>query len=307
MNITLGTSYSFKRIGKRANQEDARYPDEDCSAGNAFFFLVCDGVGGCEKGEVASNTMCRAFAEALKGRDWGEDFSNDDFSRVLDYAYRELNRIADADYRDMGTTLTFVCFHAGGCLAAHIGDSRIYHIRPGVGILYRSEDHSLVNALVRSGNITPEEAVNHPRGNVITRCVSVAGKEEDWAKATVMRIDDLEAGDYFFLCTDGVLESVTDKTLVEVLSSSLPDEAKLNCLADLCQTSHDNHTAYLIPVTSVTKDAVEEVDEPIDVADGGGCSTCAFNRNKEQVREVAAFKPTKPMGKVAAFIQRIFN
>ena len=307
MRIILGTPYSFKRIGKRGNQEDARYPDDDRPSGNSSFFLVCDGVGGCEKGEVASNAVCRAFVETLEGRDWGGDFSNDDFSRVLTYAYQELDRIADTAHRDMGTTLTFVCFHADGCLAAHIGDSRIYHVRPGTGILYRSEDHSLVNALVHSGNITPDEAINHPRGNVITRCISVAGKKEEWPKATVMRIDNLEAGDYFFLCTDGVLESVTDKTLVDILSSSLSDEAKLNRVADLCQDSYDNHTAYLIPVASVTVDAMEMADEPFPVSDEEGSSTRAFSRNMEQTREVAAIHSTTAIGKVAAFIQRIFK
>lgn len=307
MDITLSTTYSFKRIGKRGNQEDARYPDDNSPAGCAPFFLVCDGVGGNEKGEVASNTVCRAFAEILGGRDWSQDFSTDDFSKALSYAYRELDRVADAGHRDMGTTLTFVCFHAGGCLAAHIGDSRIYHIRPGAGILYRSEDHSLVNALVHSGNITPEEAINHPRSNVITRCVSVDGKEEDWAKATVMRIDDLEAGDYFFLCTDGVLESVTDEVLVDILSSTLPDEAKLDRVAELCQASHDNHTAYLIPIASVVREVeeIEKEQEPVSAEEGS--STRAFSRDREQAREVAAGSPTTALGKVTAFFQRIFN
>lgn len=306
MDITLGTTYSFKRIGKRNNQEDARYPDDNSPADCAPFFLVCDGVGGSEKGEVASHTVCRAFAEILKGRDWSQDFSTDDFSKTLNYAYQELDRVADAGHRDMGTTLTFVCFHAGGCLAAHIGDSRIYHIRPGAGILYRSEDHSLVNALVHSGNITPEEAINHPRSNVITRCVSVDRKEE-WAKATVMRIDDLEAGDYFFLCTDGVLESVTDEVLVDILSSTLSDEAKLNRVAELCQASHDNHTAYLIPISSVVKDAIEIEEEQVPASAEEGSPTRAFSRNREQAREIAAGNPTTALGKVAAFIQRIFN
>lgn len=307
MDITLGTTYSFKRIGKRNNQEDARYPDDDSPADCAPFFLVCDGVGGSEKGEVASHTVCRAFAEILKGRDWSQDFSTDDFSKTLNYAYQELDRVADADHRDMGTTLTFVCFHVGGCLAAHIGDSRVYHIRPGVGILYRSEDHSLVNALVHSGNITPEEAINHPRSNVITRCISVDRKEEEWAKATVIRINDLEVGDYFFLCTDGVLESVTDEALVEILSSTLPDEAKLDRVAELCQASHDNHTAFLIPIASVVREVeeIEEEQEPVSAEEGS--STRAFSRDREQAREVAAGSSTTALGKVAAFIQRIFN
>lgn len=303
MKITLSTPHSFKRIGRRKNQEDSRYPDEDCPQSCTPFFLICDGVGGCEKGEIASNTVCHAIAQALKGTDWGKDFSNNDFSMILNCAYKALEKMADASNRDMATTLTFVCFHAGGCLAAHIGDSRIYHVRPGTGILYRSDDHSLVNALVHSGNITPEEAINHPQSNVITRCISVADDREKRANATVMRIDDVQAGDYFFLCTDGVLESVTDETLVSTLSSPSSDKEKLNHLAELCKESHDNHTAYLIPVASVEKeDSWETVSKPSE-----GNSTHLFSRGKEQVREVTATDNNKPMNKVTAFIQKLFK
>ena len=309
MKITLGTPCSFKQMGRRGNQEDSRYPDEDRPKGCAPFFLVCDGVGGCEKGEVASNTVCQAIAQALEGTDWRQEFSGNDFGAVLNHAYKALDRMADDSNRDMATTLTFVCFHAGGCLAAHIGDSRIYHVRPGAGILYRSDDHSLVNALVHSGNITPEEAFSHPRSNVITRSISVTDGREKRAGATVMQIDDIRTGDYFFLCTDGVLEGVTDEALVSVLSSSLSDEEKLNRLAGLCRESHDNHTAYLIPVVSVEG---EEASEPVETAgvssaSGEGKKTDLFSRRQEQAREVTAADTGKPMDRVAAFIRNLFK
>lgn len=309
MKITLGTPCSFKQMGRRDNQEDSRYPDEDRPKDCAPFFLVCDGVGGCEKGEVASNTVCHAIAQALKDTDWTQNFSNNDFGAVLNHAFKELEQIADAGNRDMATTLAFVCFHAEGCLAAHIGDSRIYHVRPGAGILYRSADHSLVNALVHSGNITPEEAPGHPRSNVVTRCISVTGKGEERANATVMRIDDLLASDYFFLCTDGVLECVTDEALVSVLSSPLSDEEKLKCLADMCQESHDNHTAYLIPITSVEGEGqsgpVEAADVPF--SSGDGKETDLFSRKPEQAREVVACNTGKTGNKVADFIRKLFK
>ena len=109
----------------------------------------------------------------------------------------------------MGTTMTFVCFHQGGCMMAHIGDSRIYQVRPGQGIVYRSEDHSLVNSMVRAGVISPEQSIDHPQSNVITRCMEPKDPDRDRCMATVVSTTDVRRGDYFLLCTDvGTQEEV---------------------------------------------------------------------------------------------------
>lgn len=256
MNIRLNQAYSFHQVGKREYQEDSRYPDFNASDKDQCFFVVCDGVGGCDKGEVASRTVCEAFGDTMSKINLEDEFTNEDFSRVLDAAYDALDAKADSSNREMATTLTFVCFHGGGCTMAHIGDSRIYQIRPSEGILYRSDDHSMVNTMVHNGVLTPEQAINHPQGNVITRYMESVDSDRNRCMATVMRTVDLAAGDYFFLCTDGVLHKVSDDDLVEILSSDISDDEKIGMIAKKSEDSEDNNTAYLVSVAEVYTDSV---------------------------------------------------
>lgn len=304
MKITLHQPYSFCQVGARDYQEDCRFPDADEPKQYAPFFVVCDGVGGSEKGEVASRTVCEAFATALADTDWDKPFLNSDFKTALDFVYKSMHKAANSTNRDMATTLTFAAFHAEGCTVAHIGDSRIYHVRPHKGILYRSDDHSLVNALVHSGNLTPEEAINHPNSNVITRCICVPEDGQELASATVMLIEDIVAGDYIFLCSDGVLHKLTEEALVDILSSDLSDKEKMNRIAQMCIHSDDNNTAYLIPISQVQKDEIpyEEVEDANDV----GTSTTVFSRKPQQAREVASEAKSTLYDNIRHFFKNLF-
>lgn len=257
MEIHLNQPYSFIQLGRRANQEDARFPDEDMpQAGNATF-VVCDGVGGQDCGEVASRTVAEAIGKYMHGFSIAGDFLPSDFIRLMDYVYSRLNsKVSARASTNMATTMAFVCVNKTGVFCAHIGDSRIYHIRPGVGILYQSEDHSLVNALVHSGNLTPEEAINHPQSNIITRCIT----PKQPTNASVIQLQDIEAGDYIFLCTDGVVHQIDNAGLCEILASRSSDADKMRYIADICSGSSDNNTAYLIRVKDVVYDAEEEAD-----------------------------------------------
>lgn len=252
MNIFLSRTYSFCQLGQRKNQEDARYPDMDVIDNQQHFFVVCDGVGGSEKGEVASTTVCHSFQESLSDFDFESmAFDNADFSQVLDSTYDALDAIASQRNQDMATTMTFVCFHQGGVMMAHVGDSRIYQVRPGQGIIYRSEDHSLVCSLVRAGVISPDQAINHPQSNVITRCIEPTSPDRDRSMATVVNTENVKQGDYFFLCTDGVLHCITDDDLETILASSRSNQEKMETIASLCLDSPDNNTAILVQVARV--------------------------------------------------------
>lgn len=265
MEIKLNQAYSFHQVGKRDYQEDSRFPDMDKPSASQRFFVVCDGVGGCDKGEVASRTVCKAFDKALKDFDFTKDFTNEDFSHVLDAAYNALDAIANQENQEMATTLTFACFHGGGCTMAHIGDSRIYQIRPTVGIIYRSDDHSMVNTMVHNGVLTPEQAINHPQSNIITRYMESVDSDQNRCMATVMRTVDVMAGDYFFLCSDGVLHCVSDEELMDILLSDRSDEEKIKKIADQSKDSEDNNTAYMVSVAEVITDVVtEETTEMTD-------------------------------------------
>lgn len=263
MRITLGQPYSFCLQGQRPNQEDARFPDDDRPNNPQPFFAVCDGVGGSEAGEVASRTVCKTLGRVLDNIDWDRGFTHQDLANALAKAYRALDRVADSDNKDMATTLALTVFHYSGCTIAHIGDSRVYQFRPSEGIIYRSEDHSLVGSLIHDGLLSPDAADSHPYATTITRYMCPSGTGEERFPATVLLTTNIEDGDYFLLCTDGVLDCVDDEQMTEVLCKTAEtDEQKLNMLATLCQESSDNCTAILIPVKAVTeKDSLPDNDD----------------------------------------------
>lgn len=292
MDIKLNQAYSFHQIGHRKYQEDSRFPDTDVPNLEQRFFVVCDGVGGCEKGDVASQTVCESICKAMKDIMASDtDFTNESLSQMLSFAYDALDIKGKKGRIDMGTTLTFVCFHAAGCTMAHIGDSRIYQVRPSEGIIYRSDDHSLVNSLVHSGALTPEQAINHPQSNVITRYMEPVDDISKRCGATVMRTVDVAAGDYFFLCTDGVLQGMTDDALIEILSSAKSDKEKIQEISEMSKNSDDNNTAYLISVASIQTDSITA--EATEVESEDSHSTRKIKFASQQIEEVESAKSGK--------------
>jgi protein phosphatase len=289
MDIRLNQAYSFHQLGQREYQEDARYPDLDVPDINQRFFVVCDGVGGCDKGEVASQTVCESFKESMSDIDFSEDFANTSFNQVLDAAYNALDGKVNKSNREMATTLTFVCFHGGGCTMAHIGDSRIYQIRPSEGIIYRSNDHSMVNTMVHNGVLTPEQGLNHPQNNVITRYMGPVESDEYRCMATVMRTIDVAAGDYFFMCSDGVLHKVSDDELVEILTSKASDEDKMRLIAQKSENSEDNNTAYLISVAEVYDDPT--LVENAEITDEDTHETKKIKVASQNLEEIESIQP----------------
>ncbi len=295
MKIQLSQPYSFHQLGQRQNQEDARFPDVDKpSKERAPFFVVCDGVGGQDKGERASRTVCDAFGEQMEGFDLAVGFDGRDFSSVFSKVYDVFSQVASSECETMATTLTFVCFHKNGYMAAHCGDSRIYHIRPGQGIVYMSEDHSLVQQMVRNGIIRPEEAESHPQSNIITRCIMLPQGEDDAPKASVLSSSDVRKGDYFFLCSDGVVHQVSDDQLVEVLEDAThTDEEKIKLLAQCSADSTDNNTAYLLHVEDVEAEENDSPNKPViqDISASGEITGTGME-SEEETQEIKVKSPS---------------
>jgi protein phosphatase len=253
MKIIIEQPCVLNETGGRSNQEDSIFPYKGTATAGSRFFLVCDGMGGHENGEVASKSVCDSFGGFLDNVK-EEDFNRETFDLALEHACSELNEKDDPTIvKKMGTTLTFLYLHRKGAFMAHIGDSRIYHLRRTdnvVSILYKSQDHSLVNELLQSGIITAEEAARHPKRNVITRVMQPnQGKP---CTPTVVETDDVMADDFFFLCSDGVLEQLSDDKLVSIISSPGDAKNKMEIIYDACNgKTHDNFSAYLIRVTEV--------------------------------------------------------
>lgn len=255
MKITIGQPLGYSHIGRKDQQEDAVWPSFRDVSTDSPCIVLCDGVGGSEHGEVASQTSSGVIGNYLtRIINKTGSVSVDDIHAAVDLAYDELEKIDAEPVKEgtvsMATTLTCVCIFSDGVFAAHMGDSRIYHIRPGQGLLYQSADHSLVNALLQAGEITLEEAKTFPRKNVITKAIQPHSVKR--SKAEVHHLTDIKAGDYLFLCCDGVLEQLTNERLVEILSMDLSDREKVNMLeAESSDRTRDNYTAYLIPIHKV--------------------------------------------------------
>lgn len=251
--IQLSPAYSFIQLGRRDSQQDARYPDTDTPGAECRTFIVCDGVGGEACGEVASATVANALGTLLD--DYAENagyLGEGPLKHHLSQAAEELDNAVEEGSPSMSTTLTLVHFNTDDVVVAHMGDSRIYQVRPGVGIIFRSNDHSLVNSMVHSGNLTPQEAINHPKSNYITRCMSPSQPGAYPTAADMLRITDIEPGDCFFLCSDGVLHCIDDDELTLMLSRpQVPDNVTCRLIAQLCENSSDNNTAIMVRVKAV--------------------------------------------------------
>lgn len=260
MKFQLHQPQAINELGNRSNQEDAIYPVMGEASADQRVFVVCDGMGGLDKGEVASEAVSKALGEMAKAIcDVVPKFSDDDFRQCLSKAYNALDAADTKREATMGTTMTFLCFHDGGCLVAHIGDSRVYHLRPSLGpengVLFRTRDDSLVQQMYENGEITYEEMRTSPKKNIILKGMQPHQMERTTASLT--HITDVKPGDYFYLCTDGMLEKMDDKELVSILAGNESDEQKRQRLIDATATNSDNHSAYLIQVKEVGEGTAE--------------------------------------------------
>ena len=247
MKIELYPPLSIHEIGQRENQEDSIIQWDN------RLFVLCDGMGGHEKGEVASQLVCQSLATWFENNIKPEKlFSDDQLREAIEYAYTELDKYADGNPRQMGTTLTLLYIGSKGITAAHMGDSRIYHIRPEVGVLYQSRDHSLVFDLFQAGEITYDEMSTYPQKNMVTRAMMPG--EDNRMRPDIIHITDIQLDDYFYMCSDGMMEKMTNNVLLALFSADMDDKMKVGQLKMATNQNFDNHTAWIIHIKDVIKE-----------------------------------------------------
>ena len=268
MKYQLFSPVAIHELGKRDNQEDSLYPALGSATALDRLFIVCDGMGGHSKGEVASSTVCEALSNYLHDKISSDAPLSDDVLRAaVEAAYVQLDSKDDGSFKKPGTTLTLVALHCGGATMLHIGDSRIYHVRPSEGrLLYKSRDHSLVYQLYQIGEISYAEMKTHPQKNVITKAM-MPGEDNrvDLNRLDIAHTTDIRPGDYFYLCSDGMLEEMEDDELIAILASDASDEEKRLKLIEATADNSDNHTAYLIHLDTITSEATDK-QQPNDEA-----------------------------------------
>jgi PPM family protein phosphatase len=186
-----------------------RRANEDSLLARSPLFVVADGMGGAQAGEVASKIAVESFQGGLPdGSPPEEGLAT--HALAANARIHALSR-ENAEQAGMGTTLTAVYVGEQEVAIAHVGDSRAYCLRDGE-LLRLTDDHSLVDELIREGRLTPEEAEDHPQRSIITRAL---GPEETVEVDT--RSFRARAGDIYLLCSDGLTSMVPEARLAEVL------------------------------------------------------------------------------------------
>lgn len=253
--------FCLNELGGRANNEDSVSPRKGAATLRDRLFVVCDGVGGEKKGEVASGIASSAVQTFVQAQDGQMGSERTLVEKAIEHANKQLALYAkiNADAKRMSTTLALVLFGSESVLAAWCGDTRIYHLRNG-RVVWRSRDHSLVAELVTQGELTEEEAKRHPRRNVITRSLNAlnVGNEIDYHQ-----IGDVESGDWFLLCTDGFLEKVDEGVIHRVLTDETAGD-KAKAFFSICDgVTRDNFSMYLVRTTVEAKPVARPVQWPL--------------------------------------------
>jgi serine/threonine protein phosphatase PrpC len=233
-----------------------RRANEDSMLARSPLFVVADGMGGAQAGEVASRLAVEPFRDGLHDTTDAEG-ALAQYARAANVSIHERSQ-ANAEHAGMGTTLTAVYVGAEEVAIAHVGDSRAYCLRDGE-LLRLTDDHSLVDELIRQGKLTPEEAVEHPQRSVITRALGPEPEVEIDTRSYRAR-----DGDVYLLCSDGLTTMVPDAQLAEILLTQphLRDAGEALIAAANEAGGRDNITVLLLRVEDLQMAAASLADDP---------------------------------------------
>ncbi len=209
-------------------------------------FVVADGVGGAEAGEVASQTAVEVLEEAFRHQRPGDDVE-DLMELAIQRANASIYQLAHEERRFAMMATTVVALHLTGrrAVIGHVGDSRLYRIAPDGQINRETEDHSVVEEEVRAGRMTAEQAAHHPSRNVISRALGAEQTVEVDLKSI-----EVADGTIFLLCSDGVTRHIPDAELSALVRESESLAAACAELKRRCyeRGAEDNLTAVIVRV-----------------------------------------------------------
>jgi protein phosphatase len=232
-----------------------RRANEDSLLARSPLFVVADGMGGAQAGEVASRIAVESFRAGLE-ESAAPEAALATLAMAANSRIHELSH-SNAEHAGMGTTLTAIYVGDREVAIAHVGDSRAYCLRDGE-LLRLTDDHSLVDELMRQGRLTPEEAVEHPQRSVITRALGPEGTVEVDTRSFRAR-----PGDVYLLCSDGLTTMLGEEEIAGVLRShsSLRGAGEALIAAANEAGGRDNITVVLV--------RLEEVDSSVEPTPDG--------------------------------------
>ena len=209
--------------------------------------VVCDGMGGAAGGQIASTLAAETYAAELE-KILKPDMTPEQLREASSYAVAMANLAVenraseDDELSNMGTTLVSAIAYEGGAVVTNVGDSRAYYITRA-GITRITKDHSLVEEMVRLGEMDEEAAREHPKKNIITRAIGAAETvEPDFFEVS------LQNGDEVLLCTDGLTNMVKDEEILQIIQKNTNIEKQAELLMNTANNNGgmDNITVMLI-------------------------------------------------------------
>jgi serine/threonine protein phosphatase PrpC len=231
-----------------------RRANEDSLLVRSPLFVVADGMGGAQAGEVASRVAVETFHEGLRD---GTDAERSLIAQVQE-ANSHINELSHrrAEHAGMGTTITVVYVGEQEVSIAHVGDSRAYCLRERE-LLRLTDDHSLVDELIREGKLTPEEAEEHPQRSVITRALGPEATVEVDVRSFRGRPEDV-----YLICSDGLTTMLSEPELLEILLAhdSLHEGGEALIAAANAACGKDNITVVLFRLEEVLSAAERDAD-----------------------------------------------
>jgi len=234
---------------RKENQDVFRILQDDNN--DVAVLVVCDGIGGARAGNIASSLAADVFVKEIANF---LETSNDptDIAKEMCQAIYTANNIVyekskqSGDYFGMGTTLTAVVSTNTGEVIANIGDSRAYHVTK-TEIKQITRDHTVVEEMVKRGDITRLEAKHHPKKNLITRALGTSVEEIP----DIFTLN-ITSGEYILLCSDGLSDIILDSEFLQVLQhgAGVKKSCKKFIEMALERGAPDNVTAVLFKKTS---------------------------------------------------------
>src|SRR5574344_191516 len=244
MKYKLFLPLAFKKAGTCKKQEDTIYPILDDATAEDRLFVVCNGTGGHGFGDIASRTVCKGLTRSiLANLTYDRPFTDELLLKAIESTYGLLANCQINPEQKTGSTFAAILFHRGGCMAAHIGNTVIYQIRPlSNEIIYCSNS--------QAGNNTSNTPVDNNR--------MLQPNQEQHLKPEIEHLTDIHQADYFYVCTQGAMENMSEGELMGILASeTTTDKEKRDIIVERTKENKNSHAAYLIRVEKV-------IDEEID-------------------------------------------